>query len=97
MDSSTLSMVHGNCIETEQSSVFVLFPVLMFVYLLYFYRDVHAVCLWDDKGPAKIHQALKEDILEFIKQAQAVSFASIYCLRLYSENIIFSDFECRAS
>ncbi|KAB0346761.1 hypothetical protein FD755_017633 [Muntiacus reevesi] len=33
--------------------------------------DVHAVCLWDDKGPAKIHQALKEDILEFIKQAQA--------------------------
>ena len=36
-------------------------------------RDVHAVCLWDDKGPAKIHQALKEDILDFIKQAQAVS------------------------
>ncbi|PNI40853.1 CUL5 isoform 6, partial [Pan troglodytes] len=34
--------------------------------------DVHAVCLWDDKGPAKIHQALKEDILEFIKQAQAL-------------------------
>lgn len=38
-----------------------------------FSRDVHAVCLWDDKGPAKIHQALKEDILDFIKQAQAVS------------------------
>lgn len=37
-----------------------------------FNRDVHAVCLWDDKGPAKIHQALKEDILDFIKQAQAV-------------------------
>ncbi|XP_040338769.1 cullin-5 [Herpailurus yagouaroundi] len=36
------------------------------------FSDVHAVCLWDDKGPAKIHQALKEDILEFIKQAQAV-------------------------
>uniref|UniRef100_A0A3Q3JY28 Cullin-5 n=1 Tax=Monopterus albus TaxID=43700 RepID=A0A3Q3JY28_MONAL len=34
-------------------------------------QDVHAVCLWDDKGPAKIHQALKEDILDFIKQAQA--------------------------
>lgn len=34
---------------------------------------MHAVCLWDDKGPAKIHQALKEDILDFIKQAQAVS------------------------
>ncbi|XP_077597144.1 cullin-5 isoform X2 [Stigmatopora nigra] len=39
--------------------------------LLSLRRDVHAVCLWDDKGPAKIHQALKEDILDFIKQAQA--------------------------
>uniref|UniRef100_A0A671R6G8 Cullin-5 n=1 Tax=Sinocyclocheilus anshuiensis TaxID=1608454 RepID=A0A671R6G8_9TELE len=35
------------------------------------FSDVHAVCLWDDKGPAKIHQALKEDILDFIRQAQA--------------------------
>nr|XP_045001359.1 cullin-5 isoform X2 [Jaculus jaculus] len=35
------------------------------------FSDVHAVCLWDDKGSSKIHQALKEDILEFIKQAQA--------------------------
>ncbi|CAI5692701.1 cullin-5-like isoform X2 [Oreochromis aureus] len=35
------------------------------------FSDVHAVCLWDDKGPAKIHQALKDDILDFIKQAQA--------------------------
>ncbi|XP_024287865.1 cullin-5 isoform X6 [Oncorhynchus tshawytscha] len=34
------------------------------------FSDVHAVCLWDDKGPAKIHQALKADILDFIKQAQ---------------------------
>jgi len=40
--------------------------------ILQSHRDVHAVCLWDDKGPAKIHQALKEDILDFIKQAQAV-------------------------
>uniref|UniRef100_UPI00358EEC98 cullin-5 isoform X1 n=1 Tax=Myxine glutinosa TaxID=7769 RepID=UPI00358EEC98 len=35
------------------------------------FMDVHAVCLWDDKGPSKVYQALKEDILEFIKQAQA--------------------------
>lgn len=42
------------------------------IILFCFHRDVHAVCLWDDKGPAKIHQALKEDILDFIKQAQAV-------------------------
>uniref|UniRef100_A0A2K6GIS4 Cullin-5 n=1 Tax=Propithecus coquereli TaxID=379532 RepID=A0A2K6GIS4_PROCO len=41
------------------------------------FSDVHAVCLWDDKGPAKIHQALKEDILEFIKQAQAVSSLTV--------------------
>lgn len=39
------------------------------------------MCLWDDKGPAKIHQALKEDILDFIKQAQAVrrpAFTEMY-------------------
>ena len=73
-------MVCGNCIHTERdvSSVFVLVLVFMFVSLLYLHRDVHAVCLWDDKGPAKIHQALKEDILEFIKQAQAVSSVSLY-------------------
>lgn len=41
------------------------------------HRDVHAVCLWDDKGPAKIHQALKEDILDFIKQAQAVRHSQL--------------------
>lgn len=41
-------------------------------FIVHFHSDVHAVCLWDDKGPAKIHQALKEDILDFIKQAQAV-------------------------
>lgn len=46
-------------------------------------RDVHAVCLWDDKGPAKIHQALKEDILDFIKQAQAVSFHGLI-LKLFT-------------
>lgn len=44
---------------------------------LYMLRDVHAVCLWDDKGPAKIHQALKEDILDFIKQTQVVSEPSL--------------------
>lgn len=42
--------------------------------------DVHAVCLWDDKGPAKIHQALKEDILDFIKQAQAVRTVYHFCI-----------------
>lgn len=31
---------------------------------------VHSVCLWDDKGPPKVYGALREDILEFIKQAQ---------------------------
>ncbi|XP_064628678.1 cullin-5-like isoform X2 [Lineus longissimus] len=32
---------------------------------------VHSVCLWDDKGPNKVNGALKDDILEFIKQAQS--------------------------
>ena len=40
------------------------------------------MCLWDDKGPAKIHQALKEDILDFIKQAQAVSSVCV-CVCVY--------------
>ncbi|CAB4060916.1 CUL5 [Lepeophtheirus salmonis] len=31
---------------------------------------VHSVCLWDEKGPPKVYNALKEDILDFIKQAQ---------------------------
>lgn len=31
---------------------------------------VHSVCLWDDKGPQKVYQALQDDILEFIRQAQ---------------------------
>ncbi|CAH1799922.1 unnamed protein product, partial [Owenia fusiformis] len=32
---------------------------------------VHSVCLWNDKGPAKVHEALQHDVLDFIKQAQA--------------------------
>uniref|UniRef100_T1IY43 Cullin-5 n=1 Tax=Strigamia maritima TaxID=126957 RepID=T1IY43_STRMM len=32
---------------------------------------VHSVCLWDEKGSMKVYQALQEDILAFIKQAQA--------------------------
>ena len=31
---------------------------------------VHSVCLWDEKGPPKVYAALRDDILEFIKQAQ---------------------------
>ncbi|XP_071955797.1 cullin-5-like [Antedon mediterranea] len=32
--------------------------------------DVHSVCLWDDKGPEKVHEELKHDIIDFIKQAK---------------------------
>ncbi|XP_032673281.1 cullin-5 isoform X4 [Odontomachus brunneus] len=28
------------------------------------------VCLWDDKGPPKLRDALREDIMDFIRQAQ---------------------------
>ena len=41
--------------------------------LFIYFRSVHSVCLWDDKGPNKVHAALQEDILDFIKQAQTVS------------------------
>lgn len=33
--------------------------------------SVHSVCLWDEKGATKVHQALHEDILDFIRDAQA--------------------------
>lgn len=35
------------------------------------FYSVHLVCLWDDKGPVKVRDALQEDIVAFIKQAQA--------------------------
>ncbi|KAI1294911.1 Cullin-5 [Halotydeus destructor] len=31
---------------------------------------IHNVCLWDEKGAHKLHTALKDDILDFIHQAQ---------------------------
>ena len=34
------------------------------------FKLIHSVCLWDDKVPPKVYSALREDILEFIKQAQ---------------------------
>ncbi|EEC20228.1 cullin, putative, partial [Ixodes scapularis] len=34
--------------------------------------DIHAVCLWDERGPSKLYAALQEDILEFISIAQRV-------------------------
>ena len=34
------------------------------------FKMIYSVYLWDDKGPSKVYSALREDILEFIKQAQ---------------------------
>nr|XP_023016172.1 cullin-5 [Leptinotarsa decemlineata] len=34
------------------------------------FYDVHLVCLWDEKGPAKLREHLHEDIVDFIKQVQ---------------------------
>ncbi|XP_024085329.1 cullin-5 isoform X2 [Cimex lectularius] len=34
------------------------------------FYSVHVVCLWDEKGPPKVKDALKDDILDFIKRAQ---------------------------
>lgn len=35
------------------------------------FYDVHLVCIWDEKGPVKLRDHLQEDIMQFIKQAQA--------------------------
>lgn len=32
---------------------------------------VHSVCLWDERGPLKLRDALQQDIVLYIKQAQA--------------------------
>lgn len=34
--------------------------------------SVHLVCVWNDKDISKLQDALKEDIMDFIKQAQQV-------------------------
>lgn len=34
------------------------------------FYSVHLVCLWDEKGAPKVKEALKDDIMDFIKQAQ---------------------------
>lgn len=36
------------------------------------FYSVHVVCLWDEKGPPKVKDALKDDIMDFIKRAQQV-------------------------
>lgn len=34
------------------------------------FYDVHLVCLWDEKGPLKLREALHEDIVQYIKMAE---------------------------
>lgn len=36
------------------------------------FYTVHSVCVWDEKDALKLLDALKEDIMDFIKQAQQV-------------------------
>jgi cullin-5 len=36
------------------------------------FYSVHIVCLWDEKGPPKVKDALRDDIMDFIKRAQQV-------------------------
>lgn len=36
------------------------------------YRDVHNVCSWDEKAPAKIQKGLESEILDFTKEVQEV-------------------------
>lgn len=41
------------------------------------------VCLWDDIGPPKLQEALKEDIMDFIKQAQQVGSINLYQNKIF--------------
>ena len=36
-------------------------------------RDVHSVCSWDEKAAVRIQDALRNEILRFISEAQGVS------------------------
>ena len=53
------------------------------------FRSVHSVCLWDEKGPNKLHTELQNDILDFIKQAQAVSKVAIKLFKSTHDWIFF--------
>lgn len=46
------------------------------------FYSVHLVCLWDDKGPPKLRDALREDIMDFIKQAQQVTIINHHLYQL---------------
>lgn len=53
------------------------------------FYSVHLVCLWDEKGPPKVKDALRDDIMDFIQRAQTVctycsKFAKI--LTIYCEH-----------
>lgn len=47
------------------------------------FYSVHLVCLWDDNGGAKVKEALKEDISDFIKEAQKVIWFSFNVQRCF--------------
>lgn len=51
---------------------------------------MHSVCLWDEKGATKVHQALHEDILDFIRDAQAVHYythITLYIVFIHLKNL----------
>lgn len=51
------------------------------------------VCLWDDKGPPKLRDALQEDIMDFIQQAQQVRVEEDYfCIQSKTIPCIFMCF-----
>lgn len=41
--------------------------------------SVHVVCVWDERDIAKLQEALKEDIMDFIKHTQQVQDIIIRC------------------
>lgn len=55
------------------------------------FYSVHLVCLWDENGAGKVKDSLKEDIRQFIEQAQVVStiFYEMCCDECVAHAVVY--------
>jgi len=53
------------------------------------------VCLWDEKGAPKVQAALQQDIVDFIRDAQAVCMClfliKMHCIYVTSTSVLQVD------
>ena len=64
-------------IRSTSFSYFVLFILFLCLFCNFNFRIVYEICMWDDKGANKLLEALKDDILDFIRQAKMVGLANL--------------------